>query len=175
MLGIYGFMTYMYFEVYGQEGKKWSTFFRPPKLGEPPHTRKLYLLCTTHIYNSSRRHYKHAAVAYRLLIATKIWSHYNSTMEGLLSSRGRDGSLTSPVFVFLQKGGGRFCTVHCVRLYKRGTALYCPLCSVLGNRGWTALYRPLCSASYSRGGVVYSPGGNSSLPSAVFGFIYNLL
>ena len=114
-------------------------------------------------------------------------SYCDSTMEGLVSSKGRE-RLPTVHCVWFCISGGRTATYRTLCLVDMvGMALYYPLCSVLKNWGGTDLYRPLCSALYtsSRGRTaLYRPlcsvlyiaqGGGSSLPSPVFGFIYNLV
>ena len=53
-------------------------------------------------------------------------------------------------------------------LYAGGKTLYRSLCCVLVEQEGTALYCPLCS-------VVYSEGGDSSLPSPLFGFMFSFV
>ena len=59
--------------------------------------------------------------------------------------QGGDGSLPSPVFGFIQRGGGRLCTVPCVWFYIRGGGSLLSPVSGFIKQGRTALYRPLCS------------------------------
>ena len=76
--------------------------FDPPKLGDRPPTGELirssFLPLTTAAAVAATTY---AAVAYRSTIATQ----YYSTMDGLVSSRGGDSSLPSPVFGFKSQGG----------------------------------------------------------------------
>ena len=143
--------------VYAKEGKKEAiviSFAQAWRLSmyEGSHSS----FCTTH-YCPRRYHYKYASVAYRsppTCVTILLW-------KDLYRAGGRDGSVPSPVFGFIQRWG-RLCTVPCVWVYVVGSGFTVPCVAVLYNRAGAALYRPMCSISYITG------GGSSTVPCVWF-------
>ena len=133
------------------------------------HTRGTHIYSTTH-YGRGRRHDKCMAVAYRspscsiIIICNALYQAGRGRLPTVpcvrfYTERGRrllyrplclvlyrgDGSLLSPVFGFIEQGGGRLSTVTCVRPYIAGGdgSLPSPEFGFVYHRG-TDLYRPLC-------------------------------
>ena len=98
----------------------------PSEIGDLPPTSELIARFVT---------LTHTTTAAAVAVTTQLWPRGRhpaildySTMEGLASIRGRDGSLPSPCVRFFIAGGGGS-TVPCVRFYiaEEEAALYYPL------------------------------------------------
>ena len=140
----------IYLSTYLSRRARRTQHVDPPKLVATVHLRvSSQLLCITHYYFCSRRYDVRSC---GLQVASRHATvFYTSTMDGLLSSRGRTGLYRPLCLVFYSREGTALYRPFCSVLYSRGggAALYRPLCSVLYSRKeGTALYRPLCSILY---------------------------
>ena len=125
----------------------------PPKLGDPPCTRELIapfappttapaaITTSTHLWHIDHR-------PFVLLYYFVLW-------KDLYRVGGRDGSVPSPVFGFIQNWG-RLCTV-CLGLCS-GERLYCSLCcGFVQQGGGGSLPSPVFDFIHHRGGQLYRP------------------